>query len=83
MFKPLKEYFIALWADMLSRISGITSVLFLILGIVNNNFKTKWESQFWFWAFGLCYAIASFKVWYKNQPRLLIGFVFRKKGLIC
>ena len=74
MLKLLKEYGIAMWTDIVSRICGIASFIFLIIGFVIN-FKTEWQSQYWFWAVWLSYAIASFKVWAKDRPQLLIETV--------
>lgn len=71
MLRALKEYVAAIGADVVSRISGICSVLLLIIAGFMKLSETG-QARYWLYAAVVCYAIAAFNLWYKNRPNLII-----------
>lgn len=65
----IKDYVVAIGSDWVGLVSGIASIVFLVLGFI---FKLSDVTQFRYWAIAafLCYAIASYWAWYKNRPDL-------------
>lgn len=65
------QYIAAMWADWVSRMSGIASIVFTVVALV---FKLTdfGQARYWIAAAFLSYVIASFWVWYKHRPDLTI-----------
>jgi len=62
----LKQYFIAIWADWVSRMSTIASVLFIFLALVFRLTEIG-QARYWIAAALVAYAIASFSTWRKER----------------
>jgi hypothetical protein len=63
------QYIAAMWSDWLGRMSSTASVIFIIIALI---FKLTdvGQARYWIGAAFACYAIASFRVWYKTRPDL-------------
>jgi hypothetical protein len=68
--RSLMEYIAAIWADWLSRMSGIASLAIAFIAayyeLIDNGKPALWIAA------SSCYVIASFMVWYKYHPDLII-----------
>lgn len=71
MLKAFTEYVAAIYADMISRISGIGSIILLIIALVTK-ISEAGQARYWLSAAFICYMVASFRVWYESRPRLII-----------
>jgi hypothetical protein len=69
--RHLWRYILAVFSPWVGLVSGIASVLLLVLGFI---FKLSDLTQFRYWVIAafICYAIAAFWAWYRNQPDLTI-----------
>jgi hypothetical protein len=58
-------------ADMISRISGICGVIFLLIA-ATVKLSEQGEAKYWLYAAFGCYVVAAFKVWHNTRPDLRI-----------
>ncbi|MDT7541459.1 MAG: hypothetical protein QOE33_1363 [Acidobacteriota bacterium] len=70
LLRAIGEYFLAVWADWISRMSGVASIVISFLAAYSE-LKDKGKPALWI-AAAICYLITSFSVWYKNRPDLKI-----------
>lgn len=65
------QYIAAMWADWISLLSGLASLVFTVVALI---FKLKdlGQARYWIVAAVISYVIASFRVWYKHRPDLTI-----------
>lgn len=69
--RHLWRYLLAVFSPWVGLVSGIASVLFLVLGFVLE-LGDLTQFRYWVVAAFICYAIAAFWAWYRNQPDLTI-----------
>lgn len=69
LISDIGQYAVAITKDWISLISGILGVVALVIGLFTE-FAVGAQARYWYWAFAIGYAIASFRVWQKNQPCL-------------
>lgn len=68
------EFIVAMWSDWSGRVSGVLS-FFLSLGAIYYQWIIN-HPKAWLWGLaGFSYLVASFSVWYKNHPDLLIEVI--------
>src|SRR5260370_4667578 len=65
------QYIAAMWADWVSRMSGLASLVFTVVALIFN-LKDLGQARYWIAAAMISYVIASFWVWYKHRPDLTI-----------
>ena len=66
----LKEYFAALWADWVARMSGIASVILAFLAAYLEFIVKHGKAVLWVTA-ALCLIIASYRIWAKEHKAVL------------
>src|ERR1051325_5434659 len=70
LLRAIWEYTTAIWADWVSRMSGIAS---LVIAFIAAYYELTDHGKPALWvAAASCLLIASFMVWYKNRPDLII-----------
>ena len=69
-FRALGEYIAAIWADWLSRMSGVASLVIAFIAAYYE-LLDRGKPALWI-AVVASYAVASFMVWYKHHPDLII-----------
>jgi len=69
--RPFFQYLVALCTDWISLMSGVFSLLFLVIGFTQKP-TSNWQIKYWFVAAVGGQAIASYRVWYKTRPDVKI-----------
>jgi hypothetical protein len=67
----VSQYIAAIWADWLSRMSSVASLVFTAIGL-SFRLTELGHARYWLAAAFVSYVIASFRVWYKTRPDLHI-----------
>lgn len=66
----LKEYFAALWADWVARMSGAASIILAFLAAYFEFIVQHGKAALWVTA-AICFIIASYRIWVKKHAAVL------------